>query len=396
MWGRRGRRFTVLIGVAAGACRASAPPAIRPTDFPFRLDSVRSDVVQSGVTRRFLYAASGPWAIHVFDVDRRHCWSVVAAKSGSAAAGRATTSSILRDLAGRGVTVAGGVNADFFTTTGPLAGLPVGLFVTGRRVVAGPAVQPALAIDSTGLPRIGVFRVVGSAIVRGRTHALSQWNRDAGGGLALFDHAWGASTDTATSIVEVVLDGQTPHRVLAVDTAVAGVVIPSGGRVLRTGRGAPGALVADLVSLRPGDTVVTAIAIAPFAPREAVAGRPILLRDSQVVAGLDTVGQPGFATGRHPRTAAGIAGGGRRLILAVVDGRQAPYSDGMTLRETADLMRALGATDAINLDGGGSTALVYADPSGGFRVANRPSDPTGERAVGNALAIVRECPGQRR
>ena len=123
---------------------------------------------------------------------------------------------------------------------------------------------------------------------------------------------------------------------------------------------------------------------------EAVGGRPSLIRDGVIVADVDTVGGAGFATTRHPRTAAGIARGGRRLILAVIDGRQKPYSDGMTLRETASLMLALGARDAINLDGGGSTTMV-ADSAGTLRVVNRPSDPTGERAVGNALAIVSSC-----
>jgi exopolysaccharide biosynthesis protein len=60
----------------------------------------------------------------------------------------------------------------------------------------------------------------------------------------------------------------------------------------------------------------------------------------------------------------------------------------MTLRELADLMRALGARDAINLDGGGSTTMV-ADSAGVLRIVNRPSDAAGERPVGNALAIVR-------
>ena len=81
------------------------------------------------------------------------------------------------------------------------------------------------------------------------------------------------------------------------------------------------------------------------------------------------------------------------MILVVVDGRQKPYSDGMTLRELANLMLALGARDALNLDGGGSSTMVYADPDSGgkLRVANRPSDKEGERAIGDALAIVRGC-----
>ena len=96
---------------------------------------------------------------------------------------------------------------------------------------------------------------------------------------------------------------------------------------------------------------------------------------------------------RHPRTAAGVARDGRRLILAVVDGRQSPYSDGMSLNELATLMLALGARDAVNLDGGGSSTLLYADraSAGALRIANRPSDKEGERAVGDALALVNRC-----
>jgi exopolysaccharide biosynthesis protein len=112
-----------------------------------------------------------------------------------------------------------------------------------------------------------------------------------------------------------------------------------------------------------------------------------------IVDDVDTEGQASFATARHPRTAVGIADSGKRLVLVVVDGRQPTFSAGMSLRETAVLMRALGAREAINLDGGGSSAMVYADPAlrGLWHIANRPSDPTGERAVGNALAIVKGC-----
>jgi hypothetical protein len=141
------------------------------------------------------------------------------------------------------------------------------------------------------------------------------------------------------------------------------------------------------------DPALAGLSLLPFHPLEAVGGRPVLARDSVVTPDVDTEGQASFAKSRHPRTAVGIADGGRRLLLVVVDGRQPGYSDGMTLRELAELMLALGAPESINLDGGGSTALVYADPDSAraMRVANRPSDPTGERAVGNALAIVRGC-----
>lgn len=88
---------------------------------------------------------------------------------------------------------------------------------------------------------------------------------------------------------------------------------------------------------------------------------------------------------RNPRTAAGVSQNGQTLILVTVDGRQPSWSVGMTLPELADLMIDLGAWDAVNLDGGGSTSFIYEGPDG-QRVTNRPSD--GQfRSVANHLGI---------
>lgn len=151
------------------------------------------------------------------------------------------------------------------------------------------------------------------------------------------------------------------------------------------------ASVADSFAI--DDPKPRAISLRPFHPLEAVGGRPVIVRDSVVDPMVDTEGQASFSKGRHPRTAIGIASDGKRLVLLVVDGRQKPYSDGMSLRELASVMLALGVRDALNLDGGGSTTLVYADPdsAGRLRIANHPSDSAGERTVGNALAIVKGC-----
>jgi exopolysaccharide biosynthesis protein len=128
--------------------------------------------------------------------------------------------------------------------------------------------------------------------------------------------------------------------------------------------------------------------LAPLHPREAVGGFPVLVRDSSEVPGLDSAGAATFGTVRHPRTLVAAGAGGRRLMLVTVDGRQPGYSVGMTLREAAQLARDLGATEAINLDGGGSTAMAVRRADGRVEVVNRPSDPQGERPVGNALALV--------
>jgi exopolysaccharide biosynthesis protein len=93
----------------------------------------------------------------------------------------------------------------------------------------------------------------------------------------------------------------------------------------------------------------------------------------------------------------GVASGGRRLLLITIDGRQPGHSVGTTLRESARIALELGATEAINLDGGGSTAMAIARVRGDsttIEVVNRPSDTQGERAVGNALVVKKERAGR--
>ena len=93
---------------------------------------------------------------------------------------------------------------------------------------------------------------------------------------------------------------------------------------------------------------------------------------------------------KNPRTAAGVSADGRTLILLVVDGRQPTHSVGVTLPELADLMIELGADDAVNLDGGGSSSFYFVKADGTV-VTNRPSD-TSWRPVGNHLGFVRRDP----
>lgn len=304
----RARPLVLLL--LAGACARPAVAPLSPRQFPFAVDSTRTEAVRPGVARHAVYSSAGPWVVQVLDVRLDRCYTAVAVKGSASAVGRRKTSVMLGELAATR-DVVGGVNADFFDL-GANPGLPTNLHVSGGRVLTPPNRRPVFAIDSAGRPHIATFTLSG------------------------------------------------------------------------------------LDSLRIDDPRLARASLRPFHPLEAVGGRPILLRDSALVAGLDSAGGVAFATTRHPRTAVGIADGGKRLLLVVVDGRQPAWSVGMSLRETASLMLALGAREAINLDGGGSSALVYADRDSArvMRIANHPSDPTGERAVGNALAIVRECRGR--
>lgn len=93
-----------------------------------------------------------------------------------------------------------------------------------------------------------------------------------------------------------------------------------------------------------------------------------------------------FASIRHPRTAVGITADGR-LILLVVDGRS-EKSNGASLLDLGQIMLSLGVTDAINLDGGGSSTMItYAN--GSYTTHNSPSDGS-LRAVFNSLVLVKK------
>lgn len=118
---------------------------------------------------------------------------------------------------------------------------------------------------------------------------------------------------------------------------------------------------------------------------EILGGYPALLRAGDWVGDLQQADRPAFSTQRHPRTAVGFDPERVRLWLVVVDGRQGG-SEGMTLPELADLFRSLGVRDALNLDGGGSSVMVVRGET-----VNRPSDPQGERAVVNALVVLRDA-----
>ncbi len=93
-------------------------------------------------------------------------------------------------------------------------------------------------------------------------------------------------------------------------------------------------------------------------------------------------------TSLHPRTAAGVTADGK-ILLMTVDGRNTGHSLGVSTPELGDLMAQFGARDAINLDGGGSTTLVMADPVP--RVVNVPvgvnNVPGSERSVGNNFGV---------
>lgn len=114
---------------------------------------------------------------------------------------------------------------------------------------------------------------------------------------------------------------------------------------------------------------------------DVVAGVPRLVRDGKVdVTWQEEKSSQSFAETKHPRTAVALLNDGRFLMLTV-DGRS-EASGGISLQKLAELMVELGAKDAMNLDGGGSTTMFLDG-----KVVNKPSDKEGERRISSAILV---------
>lgn len=319
-------------------------------------------------------------------------------------------------FAGEPRVVVGGVNADFFASA-PTPGLPIGLHVQGGELVVGPNGRPAFAVLADGRVVIGVPQMMGAVwreeppgtpageggLLEGMNELLvrasiTHVNRPLNGlGLVLYTPRFGPETPflegtvvTVRGIVGPLVSGRTYTGVVAkVETgrgsSALRASIPEDGVVLAA-RGPAEVLLEDL---RVGEWVQFQVDLAPPFDEavEAVGGWPVLIRDG---VAIPATGGDSLVTGRHPRTAVGF--NDDYIYLVTVDGRQAEWSDGMTLAELTQLLLALGATDALNLDGGGSTTMVVRPPGETeLAVVNAPSDGH-ERVVANALFVVSTAP----
>jgi hypothetical protein len=122
----------------------------------------------------------------------------------------------------------------------------------------------------------------------------------------------------------------------------------------------------------------------------AVGGFDVVLRQGRAQFSPASGVTSGPTAALHPRTAVGITGDGRHLLLLVVDGRQPGFSLGVSLAELAELLAALGASDGLNLDGGGTSTLVVQGPDGRPQVLNRPihrGQPGRERVSASHLGL---------
>ncbi len=404
------RRLVVATVVAAlsalpGMLSGQRSDTVRASDTARTPDVARR--LAPGVVYRRLTDPAGPSDMHLVQVDlRRGVASLRVMRAHDALRGREKVTGMVRRAEGSGARVLAAVNADFFwLDSGENENEQVldgewwkGLPVTDSPYDTFDNAHVQFALDAAGRPSMDRYILDASARSRGVTIpilALNHAPRAGPEGTAFYTPRFGASTprDSVRPTAELPLAavGRRGDTLLYVRRGAAarasGSAIPPDGAVLA----AYGARAAEVQAIAgEGDTVRVLLGTLPRppvgrSPVLLIGGWPRILQDGESVAARAATVEGTLSRNaevRHPRTALGFSRDSATLYLLVVDGRSR-RSAGVTLVELARIMRRLGAWQAMNFDGGGSTAMVV-----GGATVNVPSDSAGERAVGNALLVL--------
>ncbi len=298
--------------------------------------------------------------------------------------GRETVTSMQR-RASASATVAG-VNGNLFTWD---EGLPTSMHMQSGVLKAPPHPRrSSLGITDDGTLLVDRVAMLGQWQGLGPRRLLNGLNQRPGAhGTSLFTPAWGPSTPVMRGAIEVVLqpfppaapNNDLPGTVAAI-TVGGGTPIPPDGAVLMARGGGATRLAAETAV---GEPMTVRLVLRPEwgAVVDAIGGGPVIVRDGQPVYRALEAFSASQLDPRNPRTGVGQLADGR-LVLVVVDGRQARYSAGVTTFELAQILTGLGVVRGMGLDSGGSSTMAFDG-----KLLNRPSDPGGERAVGDSLTL---------
>jgi hypothetical protein len=330
--------------------------------------------------------ATGPWVINLLRVDLKQV-DLRIAHALDEGVGLETTSSI----AARYSAIAA-VNAGFFRTTGTYRGESSGVLVVDGKLISEPIEGRAAfgLIKSSAGAEIIFGHLKFSGYVespRGRRSAISGLNRPrAADELIVYTPEFHKTTLTTPDGVEVIVRRT---RIIRIRGGEGSSAIPLDGFVISACGSAREWVLANLrlgsvvrlssklaaVESEMTDSWKRASFIVGGGPQLIKAGRVAITFEDEKIAAK-------FVSDRHPRTAIARLKDGRMLV-ATVDGRQPGVSAGMSLPELADLLLEFGVSEAINLDGGGSTTMVV-----NGKLVNQPSDQTGERPVSDAILML--------
>lgn len=288
--------------------------------------------------------------------------------------------------------VVGATNGDFFATS-PTSqvGIPTSGQITNERVYISPNNRASFVLDDNRHPFIDRVKFSGTVKVAGKSIAINRVN-DPRYSTVLYTRNFGPSTYPATEgkLVLIAPSGDQPfawkpngteHGVIEeIIDANGTVTIPDDKAYLWLHDGqesqAEGLAVGNEVTIE----FKTWLASEP--DRDITITQQI--GGSNHIIMLNDEFREDWPE-RHPRTCIGFNADSTRLYFVVIDGRSTT-SVGVTLIEAWGIFQGIGASNAVNLDGGGSSCMIVND-----EVLNKPSDGS-MRAVGNGCLLISNAP----
>lgn len=268
------------------------------------------------------------------------------------------------------------VNGAYFAANGR----PLGVFMIDGHLISEPyANRTALGLTKKGAVMEQVsFSGEVNSLITDFSAPITGLNRPRlQDELIVYTPYYGTKTNTNVYGYEVtVVDG------IVTDMQLGNSSIPTNGLVL-SGHGVH---KQNLSQLQIGDRLDVRLGLEPdwteLGVEQIIGGGPRLVQDGELwITGEAERFQPDILQGRAPRTALGITAD-NKLLLVTVNGRQPNISVGMSLTELGHLLIELGAIQAMNLDGGGSTTMVVRN-----LVLNLPSNGQ-ERPVSNGIVVI--------
>ncbi len=396
-----------LLAASAFGAGASTTHTFRGVDY--QVDTLFYNQIGPSTTQTSLWLHNDDRVLRVFycTMDMTNSYlSLGGVCATDKVAGNETISGMAKRKSSPGNRYFIGVNGDFFYTSGrnvrnvSVVGTPVGSTVVEGEIYKarnGATNYKQLIVDKAGNCYINPFTFGGTVTKADGTSAalgaVNDWASNASNKITLYTpRYYGSSSEvgTGTEILTKLAPGETynagaPFRLVAVgNPSTAGDMTIDSATFVLHGHGTTADFIAglkdgDVVTVSPSWTA-NGVTVNPY---EVVSGNPKILADGEV---LESEGDRGDASSNQPRAAIGFADGGKKVIFMVIDGRSA-LSYGVRTTLLADIMRYAGATDAMNMDGGGS-AVLYTSALGN---RNKPSDGT-ERADGNGFYAKYSCP----
>jgi len=311
-----------------------------------------------------------------------------------AAIGVETTSSISRRHGAFAAINAGFFRLDRSIFNGEAAGV---LKIDHKLLSESYANRIAFFISNRGNQTAIAFahlEINGSVEIKNKTFRLSGINRQRKDeDIIEFTSEFHRTTLTDNSGLEIIVRN---GKIAAISDGKGSSLIPENGYVISAGAKMreqllPVLKIGNKVKLSTGilhkgndfPTEESNRATIAFSTAEdVVGGVPQLIKNGKIeITWEEEKSSKSFVETRHPRTAIARIKDGRALLVTV-DGRS-EASAGMSLQELAEMLLEMGATDAMNLDGGGSTTMFLDG-----KVVNRPSDKEGERPVSDAILVT--------